>query len=189
MADDASAAGKLSDLKVWWKSIIKEGERFGYFVKPSKSWLILKNPDRLSKTETLFADTPINITTAGKQHLGAALGTEEYKFDYIDHKVTEWCERLRKLSEIAKSQPHAAYAAYIHGEQHRYTYFMRTLNGIEENLKPVDKVLEEVFIPTLFGRDVTLEEREVLSLQVKEGGLGLRKISSNSSSTYQTSKS
>ena len=144
---------------------------------------------RLSEAENLFADSPINITTEGKRHLGAALGTEEFKFSYIDQKVSEWCIRLRKLSDIAKSQPHVAYSAYIHGEQHRYTYFLRTLENIGENLKALDKVLEEVFIPTIFGRDITAEEREILSLQVKEGGLGLRKISANAAITYQTSKS
>ena len=179
LADDATAAGKISDLKEWWKAVIVEGEKYGYYVKPEKSWLILKNPERKPETEDLFADSPINITTAGKRHLGAALGTDEFKSSYIDDKVSEWCKRLQKLSEIAKSQPHAAYAAYIHGEQHRYTYFLRTLFDIEENLKPLDKMLDETFIPMLFGRDVTDAERDVLALQVKEGGLGLRRISNN----------
>ena len=74
---------------------------------------------------------------------------------HIDEKVSEWCQRLSKLSDIAKSQPHVAYAAYTHGEQHRYTYFMRTLANISENLEPIDKVLEEQFLPALFGREVT----------------------------------
>ena len=120
LADDATAAGKLQELKEWWVAIIEEGKKFGYYVKPSKSWLILKNPALKQETETLFHDAPINITTDGKRHLGAALGTEEYKNEYIDEKVSEWCKRINRLTEIAKSQPHAAYAAFIHGEQHRY---------------------------------------------------------------------
>ena len=54
----------------------------------------------------MFRDSPINITTAGKRHLGAALGSNDYKMSYIDEKVSEWCKRLTKLSDIAKSQPH-----------------------------------------------------------------------------------
>ena len=38
--------------------------------------------------------------------------------------VGDWCKKMGKLAEIAKSQSHAAYAAYIHGEQHKYTYFL-----------------------------------------------------------------
>ena len=188
LADDATGAGKLNDLKTWWVQIIEEGKKFGYHVKPSKSWLILKNPDLLQETEILFHDHPINITTTGKRHLGAALGSQEFKNSYIDEKVSDWCKRLLNLSEIAKSQPHAAYTAFIHGEQHRYTYFMRTIGDITENLKPLDRVLDEVFIPALFGDEITVEERELISIQVKEGGLGIREVSKNSLSSYETSK-
>ena len=188
LADDATAASKLSELKQWWKAVIEEGKKYGYHVKPSKSWLILKDPARYEETKTLFQDIPINITLEGKRHLGAALGTEAYKTTYIEEKVSEWCNRLSKLSDIAKSQPHAAYAAFTHGEQHRYTYFMRTLHNISENLKPIDKVLEEQFLPALFGREITDDDRELLALPVKEGGLGIRRIHDNSQQNYATSK-
>ena len=93
-----------------------------------------------------------------------------------------------KLSEIAKSEPHAAYSAFIHGEQHRYTYFMRTIGSIDENLKPLDQVIDEHFIPALFGMDTSEDDRELVSIQVKEGGLGIRQIQQNSSDTHKTSK-
>ena len=41
LADDATGAGKLGSLKDWWDLIQKEGENYGYYVKPAKSWLIL----------------------------------------------------------------------------------------------------------------------------------------------------
>lgn len=34
LADDATGAGKLSPLKVWWDVIQKEGVKYGYHVKP-----------------------------------------------------------------------------------------------------------------------------------------------------------
>ena len=43
--------------------------------------------------------------------------------EYMEDKVKRWCERLEHLSVVAKSQPHAAYSDFIHGEQNRYTYF------------------------------------------------------------------
>lgn len=75
----------------------------GIIVKPSKSWLILKDPGRIDETVNLFRNCPINITTTGKRHLGAALGTQEYKSSYINEKVDEWCNRLTNLTKIAKS--------------------------------------------------------------------------------------
>ena len=168
--------------------VIKEGKKYGYFVKPSKSWLILKDPNRVGEAQALFEDAPINVTTEGKRHLGAVLGTDEFKNSYINNKVEEWCKRMQKLTEIAKSQPHAAYAAYIHGEQHRYTYFMRTIQGISDNLKPLDEIIDQHFIPALFGREITEEERELFAIQVKEGGLGIRQLHRNSAANYHSSK-
>ena len=62
LADDATGAGTLQKLWKWWVSVIREGEKYGYFVKPSKSWLILKNIDKKQEAERLFHDCPINIT-------------------------------------------------------------------------------------------------------------------------------
>ena len=41
IADDASGAGRLNELKEWRDIIILEGQKIGYYVNESKSWLIL----------------------------------------------------------------------------------------------------------------------------------------------------
>jgi hypothetical protein len=43
-------------------------------------------------------------------------------------------------------------------------------------------------IPALFGRDINPQEREILSIPVKEGGLGIRGIHKNSTLAHQTSR-
>ena len=69
-----------------------------------------------------------------------------------------------------------------------YTYFSRTIADIDGNLKKLDETIENLFIPSLFGRNITENERELLSLPVKEGGLGIRRIHQNAKQDYQTSK-
>ena len=189
LADDATGVGKLKPLKEWWDLIKEEGVKYGYFVKPAKSWLILKDGSRLDECKELFHSSPINITVAGKRHLGAAIGSSEYKNEYIDEKVRIWVSNIKSLSDIAKSQPHVAYAAFIHGEQHKYTYFLRTIAEISENLKPLDDAINNLLIPALFGSDVTESEREILTLPVKEGGLGLRKVMDYADISYEASMS
>ena len=164
LADDATGAGKLQHLKEWWKDISTEGAKYGYFVKPSKSWLVLKDSSKLQETTQLFQDTPINITVEGKRHLGAAVGTNEFKEDYISEKVKKWCSEIEALTEVAKSEPHAAYSAFIQGEQHKFTYFLRTIADISTCLQPLDEVINNRLIPTLFGREVTDGEREVITM-------------------------
>ena len=113
LADDATGAGNLADLRNWWDLIKSDGVKYGYYVKPSKSWLVLKNPDKLEDCKRLFESSPINITVQGKRHLGASIGSHEFKNSYIDDKVARWKRDIERLAEIAQSQPHAAYAAFI----------------------------------------------------------------------------
>ena len=57
------------------------------------------------------------------------------------------------------------------------------------NLQPIDEIIENKFIPALFGRDISTQERELLSLPVKEGGLGIRRVRhAKSSQAYTTSR-
>ena len=156
-------------------------------MKPTKSWLILKDSGKLEECKELFKQSPINITVEGKRHLGAAIGSLDYKNHYIDEKVKKWVSNIKSLSEIAKTQPHVAYAAFIHGEQHKYTYFLKTIAGIAENLKPLDDAITEVLIPALFGSDLTVNEREILTLPIKNGGLGLRKVVDYADISYEAS--
>ena len=37
--DDATGAGTLGNLRIWWDAIKHKGVKFGYHVKPTKSWL------------------------------------------------------------------------------------------------------------------------------------------------------
>ena len=188
LADDATRAGSLTNLRNWWDLIQREGRKYGYFVKPSKSWLIIKDSSKLIETQDLFSDCPIKITTSGKRHLGAAIVSLEYKTSYMEEKVNEWCCKMRYLTNIANSQPQAAYSAYIHGEQHKYTYFLRTLSGIAEILKPLDDIITNEFVPALFGSNLSPHERDILSLPIKEGGLGLRVLSEIAENSYNASR-
>ena len=96
---------------------------------------------------------------------------------------------MKLLVEVAKCQPHAVYAAYVHAEQHKYTYLLRTVADISELLMPLDDIILNEFIPALFGSSISPNERELLALPVKEGGLGLRIWSKIADTSYNVSKS
>ena len=149
---------------------------------------MLKDPEKLSACQEIFESSPINITTEGKRHLGAAIGSLNHRNDYIDNMVVKWQKNIESLSKIANSQPHAAYAAFIHAEQHKYTYFLRTIPGISENLKTLDETINNVFIPALFGCELSDNDRDILSLPIREGGLGIKKVSENADVSYNASR-
>ena len=79
-----------------------------------------------SRAKKEFGDT-VNITTEGKRHLGAVLGSENYKDEFCKEKVDEWRGQLENLAEIAETQPQAAHAVYTKGYRSKFTYFLRTI--------------------------------------------------------------
>ena len=44
--------------------------------------------------------------TEGKRHLGASIGSEGLKAEYVNEKVKTWCDEIQRLGEFAKIQPH-----------------------------------------------------------------------------------
>ena len=68
----------------------------------------------------------VNFTTEGKRHLGASICNSDFRDSYAEEKIKEWCAEIKKLTEYAKTQPQAAYAAFFHGEIHRELYLNYT---------------------------------------------------------------
>ena len=136
LADDATGAGSLLELLDWWNTIITEGKKIGYNVNESKSWLILKNESDIDTAKEIFTNTT-NLRHP-ERHLGAAIGNQSFKNEYVGGKITEWRKEILKLAEIAEMQPDAAFSAYIHGHQHKYTYFLQTIDGMEHYLEPLE---------------------------------------------------
>ena len=73
-ADDASASGSNHCLRAWWDEILNNGPAYGYLANSLKTWLITK-PKHLASVEAAFLGTNVNITTEGRPHLGAPLGS------------------------------------------------------------------------------------------------------------------
>ena len=66
--------------------MLSSGPSYGYFVNPGKTWLIVK-PQHERDAKELFSGTGIGITSEGKRHLGAALGSRSFLESYISDKV------------------------------------------------------------------------------------------------------
>ena len=93
-----------------------------------------------------------------------------------DELVNSWYDQLMVLSKIAKAEPQAAYAAFVSGFKHKLTYgcYIRTMPNIKQHLTRLDAIVDDVFIPaTTDGHLCTTDERLLLSLPVKEGGLAI----------------
>ena len=172
-ADDASAAGKLTALRQWWDKLESSGPAFGYVVNPSKTWLLVK-PDLLEEGQIAFANTDVQVTTTGTRYLGSVLGTHSFIEEFVSVKATRWASEIKQLSEVAHTQPHAAYCAFTHGLRSEWNFLARTTPDITHLLQPLENVIQKSFLPALTGRNApSTEERDLLALPARLGGLGI----------------
>ena len=163
------------------------GPLLGYFPKATKSWLTVK-PDYLESAKEIFSGTGINITSQGRKHLGAVIGSDEFKKEYVDEKVKEWVVSIEKLARIARTQPQAAYSCFVKGFVHKFTYFMRTIPDISMLLHPLDQAIDN-FIRIIFdNHDFNTTERKLWSLPVRMGGMGVPIPSEISDTQYTNSR-
>ena len=121
-------------------------------------------PERLKDAKLIFNDLKINITTEGKKHLGAVIGSVQYREEYVKEKVENWVSEIETLAKIAVSQPQAAYSAFISGYMHKFTYLIRTMGNISHMLQPVEDAIRYKFIYALCeGRHCNDIERSLLA--------------------------
>ena len=169
-ADDLIGGGKLRQIRKWFDEILKHGPMFGYNAEPTKSWLIVKDENH-QEAEKCFEGAGVNITVRGQKHLGAVIGKTEYKHEFVSSLVDKWVEQVSILSQIASTEPHAAYTAFTTCLRHHY---VRTIPWISNILEPLEEAIRYYLIPALTeGRQCTEDERAILTLPVRLGGMGI----------------
>jgi hypothetical protein len=120
-------------------------------------------------------DSGVELNCEGTRHLGAAVGTEDFKTRFVKTKVTNWVQAVEKLAVVAQSQPHAAFASFTHCLQSQWTFLARSMPRTSPLFQPLEDAIRKVLIPALLRRDVTDLERDILGLPARFGGLGLYK--------------
>ena len=107
---------------------------------------------------------------------------------YVNELVTQWISEIEVLSQIAKIELQAAYCYFTTGFKHKVTYLMRTTSSIDEELRRLNDVINNKLMPSftenkLCGND----ERHLLSLPIKLGGMGIPIFSEISQTEFQNS--
>ena len=187
-ADDLGGAGDLITLRRWWDDIVLYGPKLGYNLNAARSWLVVKPHTEVCAWE-VFERTNINITTEGRKYLGGFIGSESGSGKYAEELVSSWCGQLKVLSKIAKTEPQAAYAAFVSGFKHKLNYYIRTFPNIKHHLGQLDALVEQVFIPAVTdGHICSADERLLLSLPAKKGGLAIPIFSATADSEFSRSR-
>ena len=169
-ADDGNAAGNLEDLAKWYKLVLSIGPHFGFQVNPSKSVLIVK-AEFYNRALELFSSTGVTITTEGARHLGASIGSSAFSRSFVDKEIDVWISMVNNLADIATTHPHLAYSCFTRSLKHKWAYLQRTIP--DSLFDRLETAIRDKLIPKLIGRHCTDAERNLLSLPIKLGGLGI----------------
>ena len=166
-ADDGAGCDTVARLRKWYEFLASRGPQYGYYPKPKKCVLVVKE-DKLEEAKRTFEGTEVTITTGGARHLGAALGSAGFKREFVEDKVKGWVSQVEQISRYAKTEPHAAFAAFTHCLQARWTFVSRTVPGAGKFFVGLEAAIRETFLPALLRRSSTL-----LALPARYGGLGI----------------
>ena len=88
----------------------------------------------LPSATTLFDNSNVNITVEGKRRLGAIVGSDSYKREYVDDLVKDWNSQLCMSSTVAGNQPQTAYSEFVNGFKNK----LRTISDINNLLIPIE---------------------------------------------------
>ncbi|XP_015771253.1 PREDICTED: uncharacterized protein LOC107349577 isoform X2 [Acropora digitifera] len=78
-------------------------------------------------------------------------------------------------------------ATFVFGLRHRWTYLLRTLPDIAPFLEPLERAIADLLVPAITKHVTTQEERDLLELPVRLGGLGLVNPARTASQEYEAS--
>ena len=170
-ADDTTALGPTADLR---DELARLGPGYGYYPTPSKTWLVTKEECHADAISA-FESTNVNITCAGRPHLGAALGTPSYTDQFVAERVDQWTSEVRLLSAIATTQPHATFVAFTHRLLSKWSYLSRTLPNLSYHLQ-------------LLKTPPNDADCNLFALPTRLGGLGLRNPVSMADMEHPSSK-
>ncbi|KAL5467453.1 hypothetical protein EMCRGX_G031678 [Ephydatia muelleri] len=120
-ADDATACGKLSEIRSWWKHLVEIGPQYGYFPNASQTWMIVKK-EKFEEAQAVFEGTSVNVTQEGTRYQGATLGTRTFTENFVSEKLLEWTKEIEVLS---------AFACYKMNEQEKKRAYEERVREIE----------------------------------------------------------
>ena len=162
------------------------GPYYSYTPEPHKSSLIVKS-DSIDSATHVFGDLWIKVVTSCR-FLGGIIGGSVECDEFVSTKTEEWKQHVNLLSDVAKDQPQAAYVALTRSLQNEWSFLQRVVPHCGHHFQQVENALACNFIPSLLGHVITPIDRDLFSLPVRHGGLGIRNPTTTADSSYSTSR-
>ena len=76
--------------------------------------------------------------------MGAVIGSNEFKEEYVNEKIQKWVTDIEELSRIAEDEHEAALSSFKKAISHRWTYVQRTIPNISHLFAPLKDAKDQV---------------------------------------------
>ena len=87
---------------------------------------MIVHPDHIKEAEVIFQDLHLNIVT-GHRFLGGFIGSYDDIQSWLMAKIDTWVQSVKKLSNVAKMEPHAAFIALSKSVQNEWLFVQRVV--------------------------------------------------------------
>ena len=171
-ADDAGTGGKFTHILANLWDLKVKGPPRGYFPEPIKSILVV-DPRNVSQVEEFFRGMGLKVVTWSR-YLGGLIGEGEAEKSCLYGKVAGWAESVKNLTGVSRKHPQSAYSGLQKSLHQEWEFMQRVTPGIGDAFGPVEKALQETFLPEIFeGLGEGAPEQGVTGLPEKQAGLDL----------------
>ena len=185
-ADDSACSAELPRLREWFDKLCEMGPDFGYYPEPEKTILVVDSKDK-TVADRLFVELGVTVVT-GHRFLGGFIGDQEGNDEYVKQKVQKWVQCVESLTKAAESQPQAAHAALTKSLQFEWAYLQRVVPNCADAFVPLRDSINGKFIHAVLGGGISEQEKALLSLPSRMGGMGLRDPVESAEMAYSASK-
>ena len=103
-------------------------------------------------------------------------------------KNREWTQSVKKLSDAAKLEPHAAFIALSKSIQNEWLYVQRVVADSEYAFIPLQQIIKNLFFPNLSGLEFDNKETDLLCRPTRYLGLGIHDPVKTASNQFTVSK-
>ena len=96
--------------------------------------MLVVKPQAEEKAREISGRTSINITTEGRKYLGGFIGSKSGCRKYTEQLISSCFDQLTVMLKIEKTEPQAAFTAFVSGFKHNLTYYIKTIPNIKHHL-------------------------------------------------------
>ena len=101
------------------------------------------------------------------------MGDTSARDEFVSCKVHQWVSDVSYLLQLAVSQPQAAFVALTGCLQGEWVYLQRIIPGCSSLFSDLINILMTLFLPALFGCEISSLEQKLFLLLVRFGELGI----------------